>query len=458
VKRVAALLVAVASVAACANLVDERLGAGLGATCEADDQCQGSSCLDGICTVQCGDDHGCPGGTICSKGICELPMRVGYVYPYPIQGDDISKAVDIGRVQAEAELQYVSSDAVEDKPDGPAATDAAQDFVNTGHHVLVATSTEQAATFAAFAQQHDDTSVLVLSSQVAGGNLTSLDPRMYQAYYLAGYTAAKTSTLIPPRLGMIGSVPIPSVVARINAFALGAKEALSASPMQATIEVRWLGDWHDKQPPVNGMDTREVVLTRDLLTNGADVIAHTLDNNIPLDALPRIAMEDGLEGQAIAANLQAACVAPDAPDVAARCIGSAFYNWRPVLARAFSDIQRESGGGHLMMGLTTSADESAIGFELGQAAPTGIASELDAVRAQLATAEGVGPVFAGPLSSNACPNMENPCVPMGETLSDEELRRMCWFVSDVGLVERDGGGTDLPAVVPEACADGLPAN
>ncbi|NUO53363.1 MAG: BMP family ABC transporter substrate-binding protein, partial [Polyangiaceae bacterium] len=331
-KHVAAPFLLVATVAACANLVDERLGAGIGATCEADDQCQGSSCLDGICTMQCGDDNGCPGGTICSKGICELPMRVGYIYPYPVSGDDIAKAVDLGRVDAEAELQYVSSDAVENKPDGPAATDAAQDFVNAGHNVIVATAPEQAPTFAAFAQQNSNVSVLVMSSYNAGGNVTSLDPRMYQAYYLAGYAAAKTSNLMPPRLGMIGSVAIPSVVARINAFALGAQRALKATGMQATIEVRWLGDWHDKLPPV-GVDTREVVLTRDLLTNGADVIAHTLDNNIPLDALPRLAMEDGLEGRAVAANLAAACIAGDAPEVAARCIGSACYNWGPVLSR-----------------------------------------------------------------------------------------------------------------------------
>ncbi|NUO50793.1 MAG: BMP family ABC transporter substrate-binding protein [Polyangiaceae bacterium] len=451
-KRAAVVLLLVASVPACANLVDERLGAGIGATCEADDQCQGSSCLDGICTMQCGDDNGCPGGTVCSKGICELPMRVGYIYPYPVGGDDVAKAVDLGRVDAEAELQYVSSDAVENKPDGPAATDAAQDFVNAGHNVIVATAPEQAPTFVAFAQQNSNVSVLVMSSYNAGGNVTSLEPRMYQAYYLAGYAAAKTSSLMPPRLGMIGSVAIPSVVARINAFALGAQRALKTSGMQATIEVRWLGDWHDRLPPV-GVDTREVVLTRDLLTNGADVIAHTLDNNIPLDALPRIAMEDGLEGHAIAANLAAACVAGDAPEVAARCIGSAFYNWWPVLSRAFSDIQRENGGGHLMMGLVPSADASAVGFQLGQAAPTGIAGELDAIRAELAAVEGVGPVFAGPLTSNACPMMENPCVPMGETLTDDELRRMCWFVSGVGLVERDEVGTDLEAVVPPSCGD-----
>ncbi len=455
-RRAAALLLAIASVAACANLVDERLGAGLGATCEADDQCQGSSCLDGICTIRCGDDNGCPGGTVCSNEICELPMRVGYVYPYPVAQDELALSIDLGRLAAEAELQYVSSDAVENQLQG---YDAAEDLVETGHGVIVSTSTEQAATFAAFAQNHTDVSVLAFSSPAAGGNLTSFDARMYQAYYLAGYAAAKTSNVMPPRLGMIASVAIPSVIARINAFALGAQLALVDTGTQATIEIKWLGDWHDKLPPQNGIDTREVIFTRELLTNGADVIAHTLDNNVPLNALPRIAMEDGLEGFAVAANLEAACASADAPDVAMRCVGSAFYNWGPVLSRALTEIQRGNGGGRILLGLTVGGEDSAVGFQLGPAAPTALGTEIPPLRNQLAV-EGVGPVFKGPIISDECTQMggPSPCVPENETLSEEALQRMCWFVDGVGLVDRQGGATDQNAIVPEACAESLGQN
>lgn len=450
------MLVAMVALAACQGLVDVDLGAGIGATCATNDECQGSSCLDGICTVRCADDAGCPGGTVCAREICELPLQIGYVYPFPVSQDELAQSIDLGRIGVEAELAYVTSVAVEDKPLAADAADAALDLVSQGTTVLVATSSAQATAFAALSAANPDVNVLVVDSPTATGQLTSVQPRIYQAYHLAGFAAARRSST--RRLGFIGSVATPSVIARINAFALGARRALEPEGQTATIEVRWMGDWHDTGAPVEN-ETKEVRDTRELLLAGADVIAHTLDNNIPLTSLPYILDKDEndmlTEGFAIAANLPAGCEGSAAP----RCVGSAYYNWTPILSQAFRTIQRDEAlAGFLRMGVAVTEAESAVGFRVGAAAPAGVDAEIDAVRAELLNEEGVGPIFDGPISSVLCSQQEErtPCVAEGERLSEQELARMCWYIDDVGLVER-AGGTDVPAVVPAACAASLPA-
>jgi simple sugar transport system substrate-binding protein len=454
--RRASVILALTALAACQSLVDVDLGAGIGAPCGTNDECQGSSCLDGICTVRCADDAGCPGGTICSREICELPLRVGYVYPFPISQDELAQSVDLGRIGVETELAYVSSAAVENKPLAAEATDAALDLVAQGSSVIVATSSGQAQAFAALSAANPEVNVLVLDSPVASADLTSVAPRMYQAYYLAGFAAARKSAT--RRLGMIASVPTPSVIARINAFALGARRALEPQSQEATIEIRWMGDWHDTGAPVEN-ETKEVRDTRDLLLAGADVVAHTLDNNIPLTSMRYIIDKDQADaltsGFAVAANLAAGCEGAASPE----CIGSAYYNWTPILSAAFQTIQREEElGGFLRMGIAVSEAESAVGFRVGAAAPAGVDAEIDAIRAELLNEEGVGPIFDGPILSVRCSQLndnQTPCVAEGERLSEEELARMCWFIDDVGLVERQGG-TDLPAVVPAGCEASLP--
>ncbi len=442
--------VALLAGAACTKLVDVDLGAGIGATCLRDTECQGSSCLDGICTRRCADDAGCPGGTVCASEICELPLRVGFVYPFPLGQDELAQSLDLGRLAAEGQLPYLDAEVIDDQPLAADAADAAVGLLDRGSSVIVAASSTHAGAFASFAAEHGDVTVLSFQSPQAGENLISFDARMYQAFYLAGYAAGKRTS--SRRLGIIGSVATPPVVAQINAFALGAKRALEPSGQLATIEVRWIGAWHDESPPVGG-ETKELRDTRALLEACADVIAHTLDNNIPTIAVetePPCATVT--EAFGIAANLQGACAgAPGS------CLGAAYFNWGPLLTRVFADVQRGMAQPIVLEGLQTGEAESAVGFVAGPASPAGLASELSGVRAELAAQPGVGPVFDGPLVSSACTQATgaSPCVAAGARLDDAGLARMCWFLDDVGLVERPQG-VDVAAVVPATCATSLP--
>jgi basic membrane protein A len=378
-------------------------------------------------------------------------MNVGYVYPYPISQDELAQSLEQGRLVADEELSFIQSTVLDARELDAAATDAATELVQKGSTVIVAASSYHADAFAAFADANPDVQVLSFQSPTSGDNLTSFDGRMYQAYYLAGFAAARSAPA-SPRLGILGSVVTPPIVARINAFALGARRALEGTGTQATIEVRWIGEWHDTGEPVSG-ELKERRETRALLEAGAQVVAHTLDSNIPLVALPELNAQVGVTAYAVAANLQAGCDGP----AANLCVGSAYYNFGPLLSRALFDLQRGQGGNTVLMGIANGGAQSAVGFQRGNAAPSSLDGELDVIRAELAV-EGVGPIFDGEITSGQCSAQtgDSPCVPMDARLDDQGLARMCWFIDDVGLVERPDGMTDMAAIVPQACVDGLP--
>jgi hypothetical protein len=67
-----ALLAAIA-VPSCQLLVDSETGAGIGAFCRTDDDCQGVQCMDQVCTKMCGGAGDCPAPSECMSGYCQLP-------------------------------------------------------------------------------------------------------------------------------------------------------------------------------------------------------------------------------------------------------------------------------------------------------------------------------------------------------------------------------------------------
>ncbi|NUP10100.1 MAG: BMP family ABC transporter substrate-binding protein [Polyangiaceae bacterium] len=439
-------LFAVSALAACTIVVDPDPGAGLGESCDRDEQCQASSCIDGLCAVRCGDSGGCPGGTVCAEGICHLPLAVAYVFPFDLTQDQIGRSLDEGRIEADARLGYVESTSDVGAALPGDALQVATDRVNEGAGVVVSTSALHADVFAAFAAETPDVTVLSYQGKPGSENLVAFDARTYQAYYLAGVAAGKYTT--SRRIGILGSIVSPAIVANINAFALGAKSVEGASPI--TIELRWIGEPHDTQPKVDG-HPREWHFTRAMVAdNGCDVVAHTLDNSVPLYAIADLATE-GMTAYAIGANLQDACSA--AP--AGRCLGSTFFRWGPLLSSVLDQIHRfEDLPPVVLGGIAVSNETSPIGFDVPADLSGGVslANDLEALRAALAVEAGVGPIFDGPITSTGqCEEAlgTSPCVAEGARLSDEGLASMCWLVQ--GIVDNAG----VPARVPaeDGCAN-----
>jgi hypothetical protein len=141
----------------------------------------------------------------------------------------------------------------------------------------------------------------------------------------------------------------------------------------------------------------------------------------------------------------------DACDIApTRCLGSVFYNWGPLLTRLIDGVHKQSlPNTRTLESIQVSPLDSAIGFSVSDqiVGSTAIAQQVDGVLTKLASDQGVGRVFDGPIHSAACEQQKNipVCVPSGGHLDDQGLDSMCWLVD--GIVSHDTG-TDMPATVP----------
>ncbi len=429
---------------ACTVVVDPEVGAGIGTPCTLDEECQGSTCEDGLCAVRCADTSGCPGGTLCSDGSCQLPLLTAYVYAYDVEQFDFVRAFDLARLQAD-EIGYVTSSTAGPLPLASGAADAARALIAEGAQVLVATTPSHAQALATVAGENPEVPVLGYRAPSSSGPLISFDARMYQAFYLAGIVAGRTTQ--SNRLCFVASEVEPHVVASVNAFALGAQRELGAA---VTLEVRWLGEPHDTQPKVNGK-SRERVFVEEMVAAGCDVVTHSTDNNIPLFAARDLLLEDDPpELWVIGANTADACEvfmdveARDQDALTGRCRAGTYFNWAPLLTRVFDDVHRSREiAGPILEGLQLSESDSVVGFRAAPGLGQSTLTTLDAVRAELASDAGVGRVFAGPLESTGqCAS--SPCVAAGATLDDQGLASMCFLVT--GIVDEAGA----PALVPES--------
>ena len=428
----------------CALVVEPQPGAGIGASCEASSECQAAECLDGLCTVRCFESAGCPGGTLCANEVCQLPLSALVVVPYDTAQDEVGQAVDRGVVQAAEQLGYVEPELVS-KLELPSATyeEVEQrldqqffDLVIVGSPALSPGSLETAkanpgTTFVA----------LQLDPANAAGNLVSFDARSYQAYFLAGVAAGRLTN--SGRLGFVGSTPTPPFIASVNAFALGAQAGRGAP---ITLELRWMMGPHDMGLKVDGK-SKERRDTEEMVAAGADVIAHNVDNNIPVFTV-RDLNEAGASVLAVASHKPEACGIVAAGD----CVGAVVTNWTPLFSRIIDLVHRgEPPSGSLLEPMRTSNAESVVRFDLGTglAGGSSLAAELESLRAELASDSGVGRVFDGPIQSTGqCESASGlpSCVEAGTRLSDEGLASICWLVA--GIIDETGA----PAMVPESAS------
>lgn len=434
----ALLAAAVALGGSCERFADGHIGSGLGTACTSDDVCQASSCIDGVCVIPCPTEPGesCPQGTVCAAESCHVPLAVGFIYPGQVAQEEYTLSFDRGRADVKDALAYASLAFIEDVASAPAVNDAASKFLAQERPVMVGVAPAYGPLLADFAADHPEATLFVAGARETRENLVSFDARTYQAYYLAGIAAGSKTT--SRRLGMIGSTYSPATIASINGFALGAR---SVDPT-IVVELLWIGAPHDSDPPVQGK-SRERVFTENLIANGADIIAHTLDNNIPVYTVA----EDASTVLAIGANVSDVCsIKPS------RCLGSVYYNWGPLLVSLLDGYHRQSlpPSRAVLEGIRVSNTESVFGFLLssGILGAPAIQVELDAALTGLASDDGVGRVFDGPIQSTGqceAATGKATCLADGERLDDMGLFEMCWLVQ--GIVERQGA-TDVPAMVP----------
>jgi basic membrane protein A len=443
------------SLAGCTLVTDYDFGAGIGASCEDDVDCQGgAACQGGICTLSCEAEEDCPEGVGCIGGVCQSPLPVGFVFVGTVGDEGWTLTHEQGRQAAVAALPYLRTSYVENKfldEDIAAETNryiggftALEDNATYEAKVIVANSFSQRNAIYSLAPTQPDTTFLVCSAPETFENVGSYFARSYQAWYLAGYAAGlKTQT---NRLGFMGSFVTPEVVRHIDAFTLGARAAKPSADI--VVEVRWEGFWFDLDPPdeVTGKFDEEE-LAEQLAATGCDVITHNSDNGRVIETVDR------LEG----AGSTLFSIGNDNVDGCRRgpssCIGVPYWNWGPMYIDLFSQIQRGTFDPTTRINENVKQDPAASTVSFGlvdniQLVSQNLKIAVSERLADLAQEGGETRVFSGPINITQPDQRAN--VGLGETISDEELLTMCWFVE--GVVQKsdplDPESEDVPGRVP----------
>jgi basic membrane protein A and related proteins len=206
------------------------------------------------------------------------PLEVGFVYVSPIGTSGWTFEHERGRqALARAMGSRLSTRAVESVPEGADSERVMRDMATEGVQLIIATSfgyLEPALRVAADFPQ--------LRIEHAGGhktakNLSTYNARFYEARWLAGMLAGRSST--SGVAGYVAGFPVPEVIQGINAFTLGMR---SVRP-DASVRVLWLNTWFDP--------TRERDAALTLVDAGADV----LTNHSGSPAVPGVAQQRGVK-------------------------------------------------------------------------------------------------------------------------------------------------------------------
>lgn len=484
-----AALATIGAVTSCSVITGSDIEGGLGQACETDDDCHASSCVESICTLECAADEECPEGsrclssgrcgvatipigsacaasTECETGLCgddalctkacssnndcpapsecfadqcQIPLDVGFIWVGVVEDQGWTKTHDDGRLYALEQLPYLRADFVTNVflPDDAQA--ASETFINDGKDVVVANSFSLRNPVSSAADDHPDKQFLTCAGNITKPNLGTYFARSYQAWYLAGYAAASKSQT--KRLGFMGSYVTPELVRHIDAFTLGARKV----DPSIVVEVRWEGFWFDVDAPNAQGKYRETVLAEELIESGCDVIAHGSDNGRVVEAVEE-ARKGGAEVWSIGNdNIDACKLGPTS------CIGVPYWNWGPMYVRMFEQMHRGTWDPTVPLNDNILVDKSSSIISFGTSDAL-LSNDLKINLGELVADLANDPLvaFKGPYSTTGGQRPTGDDIDAGETITDEELATMCWFVD--GVVEKadpsDPKSLDVPGKVP----------
>ncbi|HEV7913453.1 MAG TPA: BMP family ABC transporter substrate-binding protein [Albitalea sp.] len=325
------------------------------------------------------------------------PLKVAFVYVSPIGDAGWTYQHDLGRRAMEQALaDKVKTSVVEAVAEGPDSERVMRDLASQGHGLIFATSFGYLAPALRVAADFPGVKFEHAGGYKTAANLNTYNARYYEARYLAGVLAGRTS-----RSGIAGYVagfPVPEVVQGINAFTLGMREA---NP-KAQVRVLWLNSWFD--PPKE----REAALT--LIHQGADV----LTNHSGSPAVAQTAEENGVRLVAYQSDMRK--VAPRAQLVAITHQWGGYYTAvaKAVMAGTWKPQPVWGGMKDGLVALSPLAAD----------VPKEIAALVEARRRAIVA--GRLKPFAGPLVDN-----EGRTRLAKGAMSDADIATMNWFVQGV---------------------------
>ncbi len=313
--------------------------------------------------------------------------KVGFVYVSPIQGSGWTQAWDEARVALEDDLGANTS-AVEPIPETADSVGVLQNLIDQGNKVIFATAFGYQPFVAQVAEKNEDVTFVVIGpwaqEEEPPANVSVVANDSWAVRYALGVLAAKTTE--SNTIGFVAANPIPSVVASVNAFALGAQ---SVNPDIET-RVVFTGTWYDPARATQAAQT--------LANAGADVITQYEDSTGMLLG----AETAGVWG--IGSEVDSSAILPET------YLSGSVNDWRDFAKSIVQSVEDGSYEQVIEVG-TIESGMAKIGT-FASAVPADVATEVERVMAGLA--DGSIVPFTGPIKSNAGKVM----LPEGETWAD----------------------------------------
>ncbi len=330
------------------------------------------------------------------------PLKVGFVYVSPVGEAGWSYQHDLGRREMERALgARVKATVVEAVAEGADSERVMRDLAAQGHQLIFATSFGYLEPALRVAAEFPRVKFEHAGGYKTAANLNTYNARYYEARYLAGWLAGKTSK--SGIAGYVAGFPVPEVVQGINAFAIGLREA---NP-KAQLRVLWLNAWFDP--------AREREAAQTLINQGADV----LTNHSGSPAVPQAAQaafkDKGVRVIAYQSDMKA--FAPDAQLAAVTHHWGGYYTQvaRAVLEGRWKPEPVWAGMKDGLVQL------SAVDASL----PAALRTELEAKRR--AIVDGRFRPFAGPLADN----IGRERIARGAVADDAAIAGMNWLAAGV---------------------------
>jgi basic membrane protein A and related proteins len=205
------------------------------------------------------------------------PVEVAFVYVSPVGSSGWTFEHNRARIELERAMpSRVRTRFVEAVPEGADSERVMRDLAAQGVQVVFATSFGYLEPALRVAADHPHMRIEHAGGYKTSKNLSTYNARFYEARWLAGFLAGRTSAT--GVAGYVAGFPVPEVIQGINAFTQGMR---AANP-QATVRVLWLNTWFDP--------ARERDAAMALVNAGADV----LTNHSGSPAVPQVAEERGV--------------------------------------------------------------------------------------------------------------------------------------------------------------------
>jgi basic membrane protein A len=342
-----------------------------------------------------------------NKPAAAAPLKVAFVFPSPVGQAGWSHQHNQGRLDMAAALgAQVQTTFVEDVAEGADSERVIRDLAAQGHRLIFAASFGYMDPVLRVAADFPGVTFEQAGGYKAAANVNTYNARYYEARYLAGLLAGKSSK--SGVAGYVAGFPVPEVVQGINAFAIGMR---AANP-QAQVRVLWLNSWFDPARE------REAALT--LINQGADV----LTNHSGSTAVAQTAQENfkGKGVQFIGYQSDMRSFAPDSQ------LGAVTHHWggyytrvaQAVLQHTWKPVPVWGGMKDGMVQLSA----------LSPRVPAPVQALIES-RRQAIVGGSLQP-FAAPLTDN-----EGKLRLARRALDDEAIASMNWFVQGVvGSVPR----------------------